>query len=190
LPSPGNQAHNKGNRIMTKINLNDATVTIISGEAGEITVDVAKLLESEAVVNYVFQYGLRQIIGDVHAGLTKKAESDDTLRRNGKRALIEKKLASLYAGEVAQARIGFGGDPVKREGMAMAERDLKAKLPAIGKKVGDFDKAVWRQLVEKQFAKGEAAYRKAAEAKLAIKPAAVAAMDVDDILAALEGATE
>lgn len=173
---------------MMNVKLNDETVIITSGEAGEISVDVAKLLESEAVANYVFQYGLRQIVGDVHAGLTKKVEPDDDKRRDGKRALIEKKLASLYAGEVAQARVGFGGDPVKREGMAMAERDLKAKLPAIGKKVGDFDKAVWRSLVEKQFAKGEAEYRKAAEAKLAIKPKGVDSVDADDILAALEAA--
>lgn len=175
---------------MTKINLNDAAVTITSGEAGEITVDVAKLLQSEAVANYVFQYGIRQIVGDVHAGLTKKVEPDDAKRVAGKRALIEKKLASLYAGEVAQARASFGGDPIKREGMAMAESDLKAKLPAIGKKIGDFDKAVWRGLVERQFAKGEEAYRKAAEAKLAIKPKGVDSVDADDILAALEAAGE
>lgn len=175
---------------MTKINLNDASVTIASGEAGEIVVDVAKLLESEAVANYVFQYGLRQIIGDVHAGETKAKTPDDATRKANKRALIEKKLASLYAGEVAQARVGFGGDPVKREGLAMAEKDLKAKLPAIGKKVGDFSKEVWRQLVEKQFAKGEAEYRKAAEAKLAIKAKPVESVDADDILAMLEEAGE
>jgi len=170
------------------VKLDDTTVTIASGEAGEVTVDVAKLLKSDAVVNYVFQYGLRQIIGDVHAGETKSKTPDDETRKANKRALIGKKLASLYAGEVAQARVGFGGDPVKREGMAMAERDLKAKLPAIGKKVGDFDKAVWRGLVEKQFAKGEAEYRAKAEAKLAIKPKGVETLDADDILAVLEAA--
>lgn len=175
---------------MIKINLNDASITITSGEAGEITVDVAKLLQSEAVANYVFQYGIRQIVGDVHAGLTKKVEPDDAKRVAGKRALIEKKLASLYAGEVAQARVGFSGDPIKREGMAMAESDLRKAIAKIDKKVSDFDKAVWRGLVERQFAKGEEEYRAKAAAKLAIKPKDVGTLNAEDILAALEAAGE
>lgn len=167
------------------VKINDTTVIVTSGEAGDISVDVAKLLDHEAVVNYVFQYGLRQIIGDCHAGLTKKVESDDQKRIDGKRALIEKKLASLYAGETAQARVGQSGDPVKREALAMAEAALKQAVRAIGKKPSDFTKEVWKALIEKQFAKGESEYMEAAAKKLAIKAKPIEAVDSDDILAAL-----
>ena len=52
----------------------------------------------------------------------------------------------------------------------MAENDLKAKIRALGKKVGDIDKKVMAELITKQVAANEESYRKAAEAKLAIKP--------------------
>ena len=154
------------------------SVAFAGGEAGQITVDVTKL--NATVQAYVFGYGLKQMLNDVHAGETAKKTPDDATRVANKQALVAKKLASLYAGEVAQARVGQSGDPIAREMRAMAEVDLKAKLKTIGKKVGDFEKSVWAAAVGKQVAAGEAAYRKAAEKKLAIKPAAV---EVDDIMA-------
>ena len=77
---------------------------------------------------------------------------------------------------MAQPR-GANGDAVGREMRAMAEADLKGKIRAIGKKVGDFDKKVWAEVVAKQVASNEESYRMAAEAKLAIKPAAVETTD-------------
>lgn len=146
---------------MTKINLNSEAVTISLGKAGEIQVEVAKLLESEAVVQYIFNYGLKQMLNDVHA-----SEKDPA----AKIGLSQKKLDSLYRGEVAQQRVGGGGDPVKREMLAMAKTDVNAKIKALGKKLGDYDKETLNSVYEKQMAANESQYRKAAEAKLAIKP--------------------
>lgn len=168
---------------MAQVELNTSALVIALGEAGSLTIDVARLAAHPQVVDYVFQYGLRQMLNDVHAGVTKKVEPDDLKRVEQKLALAQKKLASLMAGEVAQARIG-GGDPVAREMSRMAESDLKDQLRRIGKKLGDIDKKVWAEVVAKQVAKGEETYRKAAEAKLAIK-AEVAPTDELDIMAML-----
>lgn len=141
------------------------SVAFAGGEAGTITVDLTKL--PNGVLGYVFQYGLKQMLNDVHAGETAKKTPDEKTRVANKQALVAKKLASLYAGEVAQSR--EAGDPVAREMTAMAEGELKAKLKAIGKKVGDFKPEVWKEVVKKHVAAGEARFRAAAEAKLAIK---------------------
>lgn len=160
------------------------TQVIGIGSAGEITVDEGKF--SETVWAYVFNYGLKQMLNDVHASVTAKVEADETKRNSQKMALVQKKLDSLYAGEVAQARVGSTGNPVEREMRAMAEADLKAKLRSIGKKVGDYDKTVWAEIVGKQVAKNEDAYRVAATAKLAIKPEAEADDDILGLLAGTE----
>ena len=88
-----------------KVELNANKVMIGLGKAGEIEVDIAKLAASEAVVNYVFNYGLKQMLNDVHA-----SEKDLA----AKVGLSQKKLDSLYRGEVAQARIGGVGVPVEK----------------------------------------------------------------------------
>lgn len=141
------------------------------GKGGEIKVDISKLEAFPSVVEYVFNYGLKQMLNDVHA-----SEKD----AKAKLGLAQKKLDSLYRGEVAQARVG-GGDPVAREMRAMAEGDIKAKLKALGKKVGDIDKDLLKTAIEKQMAANEAKYRKAAEAKLAIKPEKVGELDLSDL---------
>lgn len=151
---------------------------VLIGEAGSIEVDESKF--NEAVRAYIFNYGLKQMLNDVHAGETAKKTPDDETRKANKIALVEKKLASLYAGEVAQSRAG-GGDPVMREMRAMAEVELKAKLKAIGKKVGDFDAKVWKEVIAKHVMANETRLRPAAEAKLAIKPD-TADIDMGDAL--------
>lgn len=145
------------------------TLEVSLGKAGNITVDVDKLQASPAVVEYIFNYGLKQMLNDVHA-------SEKDLK--AKIGLSQKKLDSLYRGEVAQSRAS-GGDPVAREMTAMAEIDLKAKLRLMGKKASDYDKDVWKAVVAKQVAANEEAYRKAAEAKLAIKPKAADDIDLE-----------
>lgn len=153
--------------------------TISLGKAGSIDVDVAALRAMPQVEEYIFSYGLKQMLNDVHAG-EKDADK--------KKALSQKKLDSLLRGEVAQARVGRTGDPIMREMLAMAETDLKAKLVKIGKKVKDYEKSVWAAVVQKQVDANAEAYRTAAEAKLAIKPEGVES--ADDILALLDSVAD
>lgn len=140
-------------------------IVVSLGKGGSIVVDVERLEAHPAVVEYVFNYGLKQMLNDVHAG--EKEPS-------AKLGLSQKKLDSLYEGKVAQSRES-GGDPIAKEMRAMAENDLKAKIRALGKQIGKIDKKLFAELVGKQVASNEEAYRKAAEAKLAIKPKGIEA---------------
>lgn len=148
------------------------TIEISLGKAGSITVDVAKLEASPAVMEYIFNYGLKQMLNDVHA-----SEKDPA----AKLGLSQKKLDSLYRGEVAQARAS-SGDPVKKEMRAMAEADVKNMARAAGIKLANIPKEKLAAAIDAQLAKNEAKYRKAAEAKLAIKVEAAPVMDLDELL--------
>lgn len=146
------------------------TVTVGLGKAGSIDVDTSRF--TDQVRDYIFNYGLKQMLNDVHAG-----EKDVAL----KPALSAKKLQSLYAGNVAQTRVS-SGDAVAKEMRQMAENDVKLRLPA-SIKWSKLDRKVQQQVIDKQVAANEAAYRAAAEAKLAIKPESVET--AEDIMALL-----
>jgi len=144
-------------------------IKISLGKGGEIEVDLDRLLNNKTVANYVFLYGIKQMLNDVHAS-EKNADV--------KKGLSQKKLDSLYAGEVAQQRVG-GGDPVAREVRAMAIEDIKKQLAGLGKKFKDFSKDKMEVAIAAKIEKNKDAYEKAAKAKLAIKPKDV---EVDDDL--------
>lgn len=162
------------------------TQVINIGEAGSIEVEAGKF--DAAVTAYIFQYGLKQMLNDVHAGETKGKTPDDATRQANKRALVEKKLDSLYAGEVAQSRAS-GGNAVEREMRAMAEGELKAKLKALGKKVTDYKPEVWKEVIGKHMTAHDARFRAAAEAKLAIK-VETEDFDLEDLLDEVDAETE
>lgn len=154
------------------------TVQISLGKGGSIEVDIDRLHESKAVTNYIWLYGLKQMLNDVHASEKNAA---------AKKGLSQKKLDSLYRGEVAQARAS-GGDPVAREMRAMAIEDIKKQLAGLGKKFKSFSKESIEKAIAAKLEKNDASYRKAAEAKLAIKPEAVE-LD-EELLAMLDGEPE
>ena len=166
---------------MTKINLSTATQTINLGkEIASRDIDVAELVAHDAVTQYIFNYGLKQMLNDVHAGVTKTVEPDDAKRAAAKNALVDKKLASLLAGQVASERTG-GGDPVQREMLAMAKAEVKAGIAKIGKKLKDFSDESLGKAYAAQLTKHETIYREKAIAKLAIKPETGG--NTDDIMA-------
>ena len=140
-----------------QVNLDDSTRTIYLGKGGEIVVDVAKLATSDAVVNYIFNYGLKQMLNDVHA-----SEKD----ANAKLGLSQKKLDSLYRGEVAQARATSSGDRLAREMRLVAMEIVKDKLRAIGKPWGKLSKDVQKAVVDKYLVTYDADVRKAAQARI------------------------
>lgn len=157
----------------------ETNMIVTLGKAGSITVDVDALRDMPQVEAYIFNYGLKQMLNDVHAG-----EKDP----EKKLALSLKKLDSLMRGEVAQARVGQVGNPLERKMRELAEADLKVKLQKIGKKPKDFDKQVWADVVTKQVKARETAYQEAAMAILAVKVADLdESEDEFDILGMLEG---
>ena len=140
-----------------QVNLDDTTRVISLGKGGEIAVDVAKLAEHPAVVNYIFNYGLKQILNDVHAS-EKDAEA--------KLGLSQKKLDSLYRGEVAQARATSSGDKLAREMRLVATEIIKDRLRAIGKPWGKLSKDVQKSVVDKYIESYTDDVKKAAQARL------------------------
>lgn len=148
------------------VNLDDTTRTISLGKGGEIAVDVARLAASEAVVNYIFNYGLKQMLNDAHASVTAKVEPNADKRKESKLALSLKKLDSLYAGEVAQARATSAGDKLTREMRLVATEIVKDKLRAIGKPWGKLSKDVQKSVVDKYIETYGADVRVAAQARL------------------------
>ncbi len=119
------------------------------------------------VNDYVFAYGLKQILNDAHASITKKSDPDISNEdRNAKKmALAEKKLASLLEGNVAQARQSRG-DAIARMAWQLAEAFILSKLPQIGKKRSQFKTPVWNALVEKQLEAKRADYMERARAAI------------------------
>jgi hypothetical protein len=105
-------------------------VTCAIGKEQTIEVDTTKF--SASVNAYIWNYGLKQMLADANSA-EKEAEA--------KLAKSQKKLDSLYAGEVAQAR--QSGGSVEREVRAIAMAYVKPKLKAAGKvwsKMEDADK--------------------------------------------------
>lgn len=134
------------------------------GKGIELDVDTTRL--NQAVKDHVVYIGLRNILMDSHAGITadksKDVEADS-------RAVAEKKLDAMYAGEVRSAGTRTG-DPVKAEAIRLATDQLKAAYRKAGKgKVSAVDSTVWRQaavaLVDKTPAILELARKRVAEAK-------------------------
>lgn len=129
----------------------------------DLSVDESRF--TKQVNDYIFAYGLKQMLNDAHASITAKVEADEGKRNAQKVAAAEKKLQSLYDGHVAQAR-GSRKDAVARLMFELAEAAILSKLPAIGKKRSEFKTATWNAIVAKQVAAKEADYRARAEAAL------------------------
>lgn len=133
------------------------------GKGIELDVDTTKL--NEAVKAHVEYIGLRNILMDSHAGVT--AEKSENVEA-ASRAMAEKKLAAMYAGEVRSVGTRTG-DPVKAEAIRLASDQIKAAARKAGKKVSSIDAAALRAaavaLVEKTPAITELARKRVAEAK-------------------------
>lgn len=139
---------------MTQVNI---------GKGIELAVDLSKL--NEAVLAHVVYIGLRNILMDSHAGVT--ADKSDNVEAES-RAVAEKKLAAMYAGEVRSVGTRTG-DPVKAESIRLATDQLKTAIRKSGKKVSEVDAKTLRDaaiaLVERTPAIVELARKRVAESK-------------------------
>jgi hypothetical protein len=159
---------------MTEIKFNTEAKYELAQGGEAIVVDFDKLAKFPEVLGYIMRHGVKQMLGDAYS--THKGDHKE------KMAKALKKLDSLYEGKAALER--GGADAVGREMREMAEADVKTTVKAAGKKWADIAKETKAKVIAAQLAKNEAAYRKAAEAKLAIKPKVETSED-DDIMALL-----
>lgn len=103
----------------------------------------AKGFASE-VASHVVYIGLRNMLMDAHAGIT----TDEPDYQAKARAVAEKKLAAMYAGEVRVAGTREG-DPVRAEAKRLALTMIKAQVKASGRKFADLDAAKVTEAVNK-----------------------------------------
>jgi hypothetical protein len=91
------------------------------GKGIETEVDVTRF--NNEVRDHVMRTGLRNLLMDAHASATAKADPDNYVKRS--RELVEKKLASLYAGVVRTQ--SFGGPKAPTDPVAMVILRLARK---------------------------------------------------------------
>lgn len=112
---------------MPTLNLPDNVSVNIGrgGKYGILSVDTNKF--SEDVHKYVYDYGLRQCLND--AAATKTDDDGEPLSNDAIRALAEKRLANMYAGELrAHRAAGEPADPVEAEVRKIAIANIRAML--------------------------------------------------------------
>lgn len=124
---------------MTKVNI---------GKGIELDVDFSTMPQN--AIDHILYIGARNVLMDSHAGINAKAEPnltpDDITAQS--RAVAEKKLAALMAGEV-RVQSTREGDPVRAEAMSMAVNIVKGKIKAAGKKVSDYEVKAIREAAAK-----------------------------------------
>lgn len=120
-------------------------LTINIGKGLTMEVDETKL--NDAVMAHVRAIGLRNILMDAHAYVTREEAGDDVQAQS--LAASEKKLAAMYAGE-ARTSSTRTGDPVRAEAIRIALDKIKTALLKAGKKVADYDAKTLRDAAEKK----------------------------------------
>jgi hypothetical protein len=92
------------------------------GKGIELDVDVTRF--TSEVHDHIVRTGLRNLLMDAHASATAKADPDNYINRS--RELVEKKLASLYAGVVRAQTIGGPKAPTDPVAMVIMRLARKA----------------------------------------------------------------
>lgn len=157
---------------------------IAAGKAGEFEVDESRF--NDAVRRYLMHHGLQRVMERCHASVTKTTNPKDYEAVS--RAVAEKKLASMYAGETGQARAGGGKrvDEVQKEIVAIAVKYVTARLAKAGKSYAKLEKEQKEKLLAHAIGANEAAWRAQAEETVAARRASVADADDDGLLELLD----
>jgi biotin carboxyl carrier protein len=151
---------------MTKVNI---------GKNIEMDVDFATM--PQAALDHLLYIGARNVLMDSHASITKESNPSDT--EAAARAMAEKKLAALMAGEV-RVSTAREGDPVRAEALRSATAVIVAALKKAGtiKKLADIDGKLLREKAGELIAKQPAFMEKARETVDARKSATVDLADI------------
>lgn len=138
------------------------------GKTIELNVNVDAL--PQAALDHAIYIGLRNILMDSHASITKETNPTDFV--DVAKAMAEKKLATLMSGEVRVTGTRESSDPVRAEAIKIATAAVTKQIRAEGLKVADFTAASIREaaLASIDDDMMELARKRVEEAK-AVKPA-------------------
>lgn len=113
-----------------------------------IEIDVAFEQLPATALAHIQYIGARNVLMDCHASVTADEYPDAAKRESVARAMVEKKLAALMAGEV-RVQSTREGDPVRAEAKRMATAIISAKLKAAGRKIADVEKDALKAAIDK-----------------------------------------
>src|SRR5215510_227849 len=97
---------------------------VATGKGIELDVDVSRF--NGEVHDHIVRTGIRNLLMDAHASATAKADPEGYVKKS--RELVEKKLASLYAGILRMQSVGGVAkptDPVSAVVMRLARRAIQ-----------------------------------------------------------------
>jgi len=125
------------------------------GKGLKIEVDRAKF--APEVNEHIWTFGIRQMLADAHAGMRK--DEDDYVNKS--RVLAERKLNTLYSGELrVNGERGPRLDPIEGEARRIALGQVQAQIRAglhkvegvVNRKVSSYSTAETLELVTKRLA--------------------------------------
>ena len=99
--------------------------TVNVGRGIELDIDFSKMPANS--IEHFLKIGARNVFMDSYAPETEKKTPDEETRLANSRAIVEKKLAAMYAGDVRVSTFGPRGDAVARECKAIAAAYLRVK---------------------------------------------------------------
>lgn len=144
------------------------------GKGLELEIDAAAL--PQAALDHVIYIGLRNILMDSHASITKETNPDDL--SDAAEAMARKKLDALMRGEV-RVSSSREGDPVRAEAIRMASDIIKSALRKKGMKLSDVEPKAVRETALKLIERDTTIM---AKAKARVDEArAVGAVDLSDL---------
>lgn len=145
------------------------------GKDIELEIDYTELPTN--AFEHVIRIGLRNILMDSHASITRESNPNDM--QDAARAVAEKKLAALMTGEVRVSG-SREGDPVRAEAIRSASAVIVAALKKAGtiKKVADIDSKLLREKAVELVGKKPEFLEKARETIEARKSAQVDLADI------------
>lgn len=146
------------------------------GKGLELDINASEL--PQAALDHVIYIGLRNILMDSHASVTRETNPNDL--QDAAMAMAMKKLDALMRGEVRVAS-SREGDPVRAEAIRMATDIIKAALKRKGTKVSDVEPKAIREAALKYLAT-EAGTALTAKAKARVEEQrAASGVDLGDL---------
>lgn len=140
---------------------------------------------------FIFSYGLRQILNDCHASLKRTDFPSDEAFAQAVNDRVKAKLAALESGDITTRQAGASLDPMTKLIYAIAREEFlaraKAKAKAVGKKfvVKSYDPEKIAQAVEKYLQNNKARIDNEAKRRLEAKAKQASApidLDLDSLI--------